>query len=858
MGKSAVLDAVIRDHTAGTQLVRAAGSEAESALPFAAVHQLLRPLRHRIDGLPAPQRTALRAVFGLEQAVPDAYLVSLATLTVLTDVARERPVVLAVDDAHWFDSRSADVLTFVARRIEREAVAVIIATGDRGGRFAGLDEIRLGPLDDEHARSLLLAQCGDAVPSVVDRVLAEAAGNPLALLELSRALSADQVRGVEPIPEHLRTTGRLATSLLRLVERLPEQTRHLLLLAAAEHDGELGTVIAAARAAGLPPESIGTAVAKGLIATTDHRLRFHPPMLRSVVYHGASTADRQRAHRSVAAVLGADDPRRVLHRAACAWQVDEPLAEELAQVAGRYLGEGNHQAAARTLERAAQLTGRHEHKISHVVRAAECSWLSGHSPRARALLDLADPTGGSTELRARVAYLRGTATQADGSPADSHRLLLDGARPVLRTHPDLAREMVVMAARAAWLGNDGPALTNALDMLAGLDRPAPAGAHELPAAAGTTHNEPAPPDVRESPAGLGPADRPSEVTSWPAALVWPAELAPARTRSLPLGAPPLVIADIEAGRLSEAENRAHAALRRLPAEQLGTSCLLHALLAWVAATRGDAERCREHATAALDTGTPRRIALGTAVAHRALGLLALGEGKVGQASLHLREAVDDRGPGGHPAVALAALPDLVEALVREGDLGEARQLRERHEQLAVRSGTAVHRALAARCRALVSGDEQAVALFAEALSEHVLPPFEQARTRLLLGSRLRRARRVKDAKVHLHAALTRFDSLGSELWAAHSRSELRAAGDPAGGGPTTEPEVLAELTPRELQIVQSVAEGMTNRQIAAELFVSPRTISDHLYKLFPKLGISSRHQLRELRAVVTHVDVHGK
>ena len=151
-----------------------------------------------------------------------------------------------------------------------------------------------------------------------------------------------------------------------------------------------------------------------------------------------------------------------------------------------------------------------------------------------------------------------------------------------------------------------------------------------------------------------------------------------------------------------------------------------------------------------------------------------------------------------------------------------------------------------------------LALFTEALSDHVLPPFEQARTRLLLGSRLRRARRVKDAKVHLHAALTRFDSLGSELWAAHSRSDLRAAGDPAGGGPTTEPEVLAELTPRELQIVQSVAEGMTNRQIAAELFVSPRTISDHLYKLFPKLGISSRHQLRELRAVVTHVDVHGK
>lgn len=817
LGKSALLEVAVREHTAGTHLVRCTGSEAESALPFAAVHQLLRPLRHHIDGLPGPQRTALRAVFGLDQAPPDAYLVSLATLTVLTEASAERPVVLAIDDAHWFDEQSADVLTFVLRRLEHERVAVIIATGDHGGRLAGLDEIRLGPLTGEHARALLAAECGDAVPHVADRILADAAGNPLAVVELCRALSADQVRGVEPIPQHLATAGSLTTSLLRRVGRLPEESRRLLLLAAAEHDGELSTVIAAARAADLPPESIGTAAAAGLIATTDHRLRFLPPMLRSVVYHGARTADRQWAHRSVAAVLAEDDPRRVWHRAACAWQVDEQLAAELARVAEHERRAGDHQAAARAWERAAQLTENHEHGVGHLLGAAECSWLSGHSPRAKALLDIAEPATGSAELDARMAYLRGTSAQADGALADSHRQLLDAARPVLRTHRALAEDMLVMAARAAWLGNDTDGLASARDL-------------------------------------LGPRNTPVAETA-PATLVWPRDLDPVATHALPLGTPPLIIRDVEAGRWQEAEKRALAALRRVPGGQVGTSCLLWALLAWIAAMRGDGERCRELATAALDAGTARRIALGTAVAHRALGLLALGEGKVDQASHHLREAVDDRGSGGHPAVALAALCDLVEALIREGDLGEARQLRERHARLVGQSGTAVHRALAARCRALVAGDDEAPSLFAEALSDHVLPPFEEARTRLLLGSRLRRARRVKDAKVHLHAALIRFDALGAEPWAARSRAELRAAGDPAGGEPVTESEVLAELTPRELQIVQSVAVGMTNRQIAAELFVSPRTISDHLYKLFPKLGISSRHQLR---SVVADVDVNGK
>jgi DNA-binding CsgD family transcriptional regulator len=737
-GRSALVDDLVDAAGDDFTVLRGAGVATESGLSFATLHQLLRPLLSDVDGLPGPQAAALRAVFGLDGGVPDRYLVGLATLTLLGERARTRPVLVTVDDVEHVDPCSARTLVFVARRLADEPVALVLVCGPQPPtEFADFAAAPLLPLDDHSAVQLLHDRYPDLLEQVTARVVAEAAGNPLALRELAGGLNQDQRQGRAPLPSHLPLRGRLERELARRMRRLPAGARRLLLVAAADTTGSLVTVMDAARAHGVDERDLGRAVNAGLLITAHGRVRFDPLVLRSVVYLGSPTAERQRAHRALGEVLGREHPHQAQHLAESTWRVDEGLAGSL-------------------------------------IDAAESAWRDGDPLRVTTLLDTVRGTAVDVESAARITLLRALVVYADGSPGDAVGLLRSTAAAVLERNPELAARMRAVAEHAAWLVNE--------------------------------------PDTRR-------------ITAlWPPAV--PEEL---RASSLPE-----LIADLESGQWTRLTERARAELDGGEGrKQITASCLTTALLALVAARRGDHAGCHRYVA---EVG--HRVPLASALAQWASGHLALGSGDIDEAVPLLRGTVAGTV---HAAVGLAALPDLVEALVRGRRMAAASTI------LSEADGWVEHEALRLRCRALLAG-RAAGALYEEALAAPDLPPFERARTQLLYGEWLRRHHKVTSARDQLRTALAGLDLLGARGWAERCRIELRAAGQPLERARRVPvPPTFVELTPREREIVRSVAKGRSNRQIADELFISPRTVSDHLYKLFPKLGISSRHQLRDLR-----------
>jgi DNA-binding CsgD family transcriptional regulator len=854
------------------QLLHGAGVESEVELPFAALHQLLRPVLDRLDRLPAPQASALRGAFGLVDSQPNRFLIELGVLGLLAEVAQERPLLCQVADAQWLDRASADALAFVARRLKAEPVVLLLAAGDDSRRqfhAPGLPELRLGGLDREAAGHLLEAQVGKLAAPVRDRLIEETEGNPLALEELPSRLTGGQLSGREPLPARLPLSTQLERAFLERVLALPAATQMLLLVAAAEDAGELATMLAAGVVLAVAPEALEPAERAGLVQVAGQRLRFRHSLVRSAIYQGATFTARQTAHQALITVLQGEPnaDRRAWHLAAATLGPDEGVAMALEGSAERARRRGGPTAAAAALERAAAFTPRTGPRIRRLVSAADYLWEAGYGERAQALLDLVEPQAADPTVRGAIAHVRGAIELACGTPGSACTLLVDGARLLLESQPKRATEMLVLATWAALAanqphrildeirpamlrlpGHDDTRVKRVTDGLiaSGLgDVPPAAASPDVPREEATTWPHPAftwmwPMLVVAEPAG-------DDVTAdHRYARAVAARRAAGTVSTLTLALANLALAEAGMGRWPDAINTASEG-RRLASEtgQHAIEGYFLALLAAVAGKQGRAEDCRRLADEALTIAAARRLAGVAAFASWTLATLDLTEGRPSAALDRLLALSSPQHPTAHTLVALLATGTLVEAAARAGALAGTEPLVARFERWAARDQRAWTRMVAHRCRALLSQGQDAERHFQAALATHGIRelPLELARTELLYGEWLRRTRRRADARPHLRAALEMLQRLGATPWAERARDELRASGETAR---KRDPSTREQLTPQELQIAHLAGQGLSNQQIAARLFLSPHTVGYHLHNIYAKIGITSRTELHQL------------
>jgi DNA-binding CsgD family transcriptional regulator len=872
VGKSALLEHAA-GRAEGMTVLRAAGVESEAELPFAALHQLLRPVLDRARRLPDPQAAALAGALGHgTPAEPrDRFLVSVAVLSLLAEAAEDRPVLGLVDEAQWLDRSSAEVLGFAARRLEAEGVVLLFAARDGDPRefpAPGLPELRLGGLDREAAAALLERAGAGLHPAVVDRLVERTGGNPLALLELPATLTPDQLAGRAPLDDVLPLTARLERAFGERVRRLPADARTLLLVAAAETGGDPAVVLRAGARLGVDAGALDQAESAGLVGTGDGRLRFRHPLVRSAAYQAPPLGARQAAHRALAEVLTGEAQRdqRVWHLAAATVGPDEAVAAELERSADRARRRGGQAAAAAALERAAALSGDDADRGRRLVAAATAAFVAGQAERAAALADQAGPLATDPRSRADLAHLRGSVEAGRGNALDAAAMLVAASELAAPVDPSQALGMLVEASEiASYAGDvtptaelgrraaavpvgdkDGEFLS---DLLQGMGLVA-----EGDAAAGE-------PLLRRAIALAGTMEHPRRLLWAGVAAFFVGDnqtgnalfaRAVARARRdgavglLPQALEYLAPVELAAGRLDAAEASASEGLRLARDTGNDTSACRHlATLAHLAALRGDEAACRANAGQALDRAAARGLGLPATLAGYALALLDLGLGRPEEA-LDRLERLLAAGPGaGSPFFAVYTVPDLVEAAVRSGRSEAAAGPLAAFERLATMAGSAELLAQLARCRALLGTEDAAAGRFEEALAllHGQGRPFDQARIELAYGEALRRARRRAQARTHLRGALETFQRLGTTPWAERAATELRATGETAR---RRDPSTLRQLTSQERRIVQLVADGGTNREIGAQLFLSRRTVDYHLHNVFVKLGVSSRAELIRL------------
>ena len=870
IGKSALL-AHAADLADGMLVLRGTGIETESELPFAGVHRLLRPLHDLVDRLPSPQHAAWASAFGDGPAVTtDRWLLSLAVLNLLAEAAVTAPVLCVVDDGQWLDTASADALTFVARRVHAEGIAMLFAARDdplRPFEAPGLAELRVTGLDADAADALLAEHASVPVAaSVRDRVLSGTLGNPLALAELAETLTRAQLDGSAPLPDRLPVGADVEQLFGDRVRRHPADTQTMLLVAAANDSDDLDTVLRAAHELGIAPDALDAAERDGLVTVDAGTLAFRHPLVRSAVYRGASSHARRAVERALAEALDAerDGDRRAWHRANAATGPDDEVASSLATAAQRASERGGHAAASAAYERAAELTVDADERAGRFVCAAEAAWLAGRPEAARGLLDRAAPAKTHTRLRGRIAHLRGSIEMACGAPTAAYATLIDGAKLSSETDPEGAGTMLAEAGQIAWGTGDLPRISQAGELLAALpvtDNPGArtiiglakfmrgdttGATRELAAAAELARDFEQPHMVMLAAAGamfVGQDGRAIDLFT----------RAVARTRSagaaatLPMLLAPLAAIEMFTGRYVTATTTATEGLR-LATETGQDNPGAHArsVLAWLAAVQGRDAECAEFANAAIAHAIGHRLGPHAAIATWALAHMDLVSGRPEQAYDRL-QALAAAAPGeGNQMVSMFATADLVDAAVRTGREPSVEPALARLDVWAANTGAPWTHALVARCRAQLSvGDDASDRHFTEALELHASGgrPFDTARTALLFGERLRRRRKRAEARKHLRTALEGFERLGATPWAEHARSELLATGETAR---KRDVSTVTTLTPQELQIARLVAEGATNRTIAAQLFLSPRTVDYHLRKVFSKLGLSSRHELVRL------------
>jgi DNA-binding CsgD family transcriptional regulator/tetratricopeptide (TPR) repeat protein len=869
IGKSTLLDHAVA-HAGGMVVLRATGVEAERFLAHAGVHQLVAPVADRIDALPPPQARALGVALGREGGAHDPFMVSAALVSLVSAVAEERPVLVVVDDLHWLDRASASALSFTARRLQATQVALLLATRARvDGAMADaapLPHLHLRGLPPDAAATVLDHRLPSGVPPHVRRrLLALAAGNPLALRELPAALSPAQLAGREMLPDPVPVTSIIEDAFLQRASSVSPPAHTLLLVAAAERLGDVGLVLRAGRTLGCDASALAEVEDAGLLVVVDNELRFRHPLMRSALYRRAGRALRQAVHAALADGLGgaADRDRRAWHRASAGIGPDEAIAAELERSTDRALRRNGHATAATILELAAERSPRPADVARRLVAAAAAACAAGDIERVGALVDRAAPLCDDPPVMADIALLRADCERAVGTAGRAYEILVEACDQVADRDPRRALTMATAAGTAAWGRSDGAQLAGAVDRVLALTRdtaaPPPATTQALLACA-SAFTDDLDAAVQWTTGAVVAAERSGRaadrsMTGAAAMAIGDDATCLRLLRRAAADARPdggiailtatwstLAVAEAWTGHLRSA--RAHATDGLLLATQTGHlahGSLCEAVLAWIAAASGDHDECARLAVRAARRGLEQELAMAVAIAGWSRGLAALGTGRPDEAHGHLSELVIRHSRSSHPLVAVAATGDIVEAAVAVGDDATAASAMAALDRFVVGTGQPWACAVLSRCRAATcaTGGEK---LFAAALRHHAdgSRPFEHGRTLLAYGGWLRRRRRRIDARVHLRGALRVFECVGATDWADRARRELRASGETVGRAASVG---VATLTPQEVQVVQFVRTGATNKQIAAQLYLSPRTVDYHLRKVFVKLGVSSRAEL---------------
>ena len=867
IGKSALLDhARGRASTLGARTLVTVGVESEAELGFAGLHQLLRPVSRRSESLPDPLRRVLDAAFGGDDALePDSFRVALAAYRLVSEAADSSPLILIADDAQWLDPSSLDVLTFIARRLESEPVALIASV--REGFTTPLEEAGLPILELERlsasASAELLDRTAPALSPVVrDRVLEEAAGNPLALVELGHGapLSEEEDERLDPAATTL--TARLERAFGARLDGLEEPTRLALLAAALDSGASLDEILAAAARVRGAPVALGAldeAVAARLADVADTQLRFHHPLIRSAVRQAVAPAQLLSMYSALSEVV-VDPQRRLWHRAMAATGPDEDVAaalEEYAQAARR---RGAVMGAAAALERAATLTADPHQKGARLVRAAALAYDLGRVDGVGRLLRQAEPLDIGSLEGARLAWLRqmitGDVWFEEGAAktfVDIARQMLDGGDPdmALRSLVPIAhrcwwtrsrtstRQYLVEAAESVGVGDNDPRLL----VVIALAHPEATAPSVLPRVARMRLHEVDDP-VSAMYVGIA-AEKAGDFAMGARFLLRAVEGLREQGR-LGMLTQALVhyawaatyAGDWEVAGAAGEEGARLASDSRQP--QFGlTGELLSALAAALRGNESDLEsvlKGPEQTLLAMKAGPL------LAPAHLARGAAALGDGRHEDAFRHLWPIFDENDPAFHRFMRWPAVLDLVEAGGRGEHAERVAAVTDELEEISRRSTAPILRAALTCARPLTADDDRAEALFAAALDQDLTEQqFMRARTSFSFGRWLRRQRRSADSREPLRHAIDLFDALGATRWSERARQELRAAGEKIG--PRT-PDARDRLTSQELQIAELAAEGLSNREIGERLFLSHRTIGSHLYRVFPKLGISARAQLR--------------
>jgi DNA-binding CsgD family transcriptional regulator len=878
IGKTALLDAVVAQAD-GVRVLRARGYEAEVGIAFAGLHDLVTPLLDLRDRIPELQARAINGALALEPpSAQDRFALPAGLLSLIGAAAEDGPVLVVVDDLQWVDEATTEALLFVTRRLVADGVIVLLAARD-GEPWpfdpTGIERLTLTGLTESDARRVLGGR-EQLSATVAEALVHTAAGNPLALRELAGSLSPQQRGGQEPLPSPLPPGEGIERAYTRRLAALGDDTRRALVVLAAMQTRRSDLLFAAMAELGIPADALDAAEAAGLVVLAQGRCDLAHPLLRATIYHAAGASQRRTAHGALATVAP-DAQRRAWHLAHSATVPDEAVAAELEAAALDARARGGQATSARAFLRAADLSPEVEARARRLLEAATDEVAVGHAERALQLAEDGLQLTGDAALGTQLRRIRGQVALRRSSPALAHQLLTEEAESLASTEPAQAAILLLEACGAPMMTGDMAQLRatagRARELAEGLLDPVVLIASLLIGASLVADGNP------QGEAMLAELERP---------LLDQADLA--------VGVPDVVVmaghcaiwieaferADAVLTRQIQMERaasalgrltyplaaRAHLDLRRgrwtvalADADEsvrlardtghLNLLPLCLSTLARVEAALGRTEEARAHAEEAAELARAAGANAILLYAQSALGFEALSGGRLEEAAEHLERSAETAAVAGigEPALVQWA-PDRVEALVRLGRTDDAQDALDAFEAQAARTGRTWAQACVQRGRGMLASDDDAPGHFEAALELHDLSPqpFERARTQLVYGERLRRAGQRLAARPHLSDALTTFDRLGARPWADRARGELNASGRTAR---KRDASAADQLTPQELQIAALVSEGLTNREIGAALFLSPKTIEYHLRSVFRKLDVRSRIELARTFAADT-------
>ena len=870
IGKTSLLGAAAtRARARGYGVLAVTGVESEADLPYAGLHQLLQPVLASAGRLPDPQRTALLTALGMRaEAPPEMFLVALATLNLIDEVAGERPIVVVADDIQWLDGPTSSVLAFVARRLESTRILLVI--GLREGleapvRSGHLPVIHLGPLTDAASRELLDSVGPDLEPQLRQLILEESLGNPLALLELRRAVRQYGTDSREGALRSVPLTDRLERTFSAQAARLPTRTQSALLLAALDKNPKVSDVLGAARVQDgveVTVDVLQPALDSGLISIDGPSVRFRHPLIRSALDQAATPGQRRSAHQALAAVI-VDPDRRAWHRAKSVVGEDESAAADLESTGARALDRGATATALGALELAASLTPDSTIRARRLLAAAELAFQLGQPAAVGRLLDAAVRLELTPHNVARVTWLR--EIFHDGAPGDANAVanLVAVADAALgQGDRNLALNLLQGAALRCWWADPGAAARNLV-----VEAVAEVGGDDLD------------PRALEILSLAAPVDAGGRVSERVAAAATTAEVDPSRTQLLGFAAhaagdfgqalellqragpglrdegrlgllAQLLICrawdEIHVGNFSDASRDAEEGNRlAIETQQPNWITGSEIALALLAGVRGEEALADSLADEALSRAIPLRLSNLLSVAQLVRGLTAMTAGRHADAYDHFARMFDPGDLAFNELESYAAAGYVIASAIQAGRREDAERTMVKLEALGQRTSAELLHIGLRYGRALLAGDLEAEGLWQMALNAEPKWPFDYARTQLGYGAWLRRQRRITDSRPHLRAARDTFEALGLEPWADKARAELRASGERTAEPARTPPQ---PLSPQELQIAQMAASGLSNREIADHLFLSHRTVGAHLYRVFPKLGIASRSELAQALA----------